>query len=190
MEISLIRHGKSRLTDNERITYLTFKKWIEKYDNHGVFEESAYPSATLEKVKASNIMITSDLKRAIESAKCLNPESKVVSDPLFREIALPSMSSKFSTIKLKPNTWAILLRVLWLSGYSVECESITQTKLRARAAARQLIDYAGEYHSVVLVGHGFFNRLIAKELQKKSWRGKGGSTKHWNCRTFSLLNKY
>ncbi|WP_243450138.1 hypothetical protein [Neobacillus terrae] len=40
MEISLIRHGKSRLTGNEKITSLEFKKWVEKYDYNGVYEES------------------------------------------------------------------------------------------------------------------------------------------------------
>ena len=184
MEISLIRHGKSRLMENERITYLTFKKWVEKYDSNGVYEESAYPSATLEKVKASNFIITSDLKRAVESAQYLKPKSRIVTDSLFREIQLPSMSSKFNHLKLKPNTWAILLRLLWYGGYSNKCESMTQVKLRANKAAHQLIYFADEYQSVILVGHGFFNMFIAKELQKKGWKGKGDGIKHWGCQTF------
>ncbi|HCX52653.1 MAG TPA: histidine phosphatase family protein, partial [Bacillus sp. (in: Bacteria)] len=44
MEISLIRHGKSKLTENDTITCLEFKQWVEKYDIHGVFEEGTYPS--------------------------------------------------------------------------------------------------------------------------------------------------
>lgn len=40
MEISLIRHGKSQLTENDTITCLEFKRWVEEYDYHGVFEES------------------------------------------------------------------------------------------------------------------------------------------------------
>ena len=71
MEISLIRHGKSLLTENDKITSLEFKKWVEKYDNNGVFEESTYPSTTLEKIATANVVITSDLKRALESARFL-----------------------------------------------------------------------------------------------------------------------
>jgi hypothetical protein len=57
MQISLIRHGKSRLTKNEKITTLEFKKWVEKYDFNGVYEESSYPSATLEKVYFGSVAI-------------------------------------------------------------------------------------------------------------------------------------
>ena len=188
MEISLIRHGKSRLTENERVNSIEFMKWVEKYDHNGVYEESTYPSATLEKVASANIIVTSDLKRSIESARFLNPVSKIISDPLFRETQLPSKPSLHPYVKLKPSTWAIILRILWLSGYSDECESLAQAKIRASKASQLLIDYAYEYKSVALVGHGFFNMLIAKELQKKDWRSKGDSKKHWNCQTLSLFN--
>jgi broad specificity phosphatase PhoE len=189
MEISLIRHGKSQLTENEKVTSLEFKKWVEKYDYLGVYEESAYPSATLEKVATANIVITSDLKRAVESARLLKPVTKIISDPLFRETELPSNSSQLFNVKLKPSIWAIVLRILWFSGYSYECESLNKAKSRANKSSQQLIDYANEYKSVVLVGHGFFNMLIAKELRKKGWKGKSKrDAKHWNCMSFSLFN--
>ncbi|KGM45695.1 histidine phosphatase family protein [Neobacillus niacini] len=189
MEISLIRHGKSLLTENDKITCLEFNKWVEKYDYNGVFEESAYPTATLEKVATANIVITSDLKRAVESARLLKPITKIISDPLFRETELPSNSSQLFNVKLKPSIWAIVLRILWFSGYSYQCESLNKAKFRANKASQQLIDYANEYKSVVLVGHGFFNMLIAKELQKKGWKGiRKRDAKHWDCMTFSLLN--
>ncbi|WP_379968844.1 histidine phosphatase family protein [Ectobacillus sp. sgz5001026] len=186
MEISLIRHGKSQLTENEKMTCMEFKKWVEKYDHNGVFKESSFPSATLKKIATANIVITSDLKRSIESARLLNPVTKIISDPLFRETELPSNPTKLFDVKLKPNIWAVILRLLWFSGYSKECESLNQTKCRARKASHQLIDYANKYKSVILVGHGFFNMLIAKELQKKGWKGRRKKdAKHWNCTTFS-----
>jgi len=189
MEISLIRHGKSQLIKNDKITGLEFNKWVEKYDYLGVIEESTYPSATLEKVATANIIITSDLKRAVESARLLNPVTKIISDPLFRETELPSNSSQSFNVKLKPSIWAIVLRILWFSGFSYECESLKQAKFRANKASQQLVEYANEYKSVVLVGHGFFNMLIAKELQKKGWKGtRKRDAKHWNCMTFSLFN--
>ena len=46
MEISLIRHGKSQLTENDKINFAEFKKWVENYDFNGVFEESTYPEVT------------------------------------------------------------------------------------------------------------------------------------------------
>ncbi len=43
MEISLIRHGKSKHIDNTRITCMEYKRWVEKYDNSGVVEEEIIP---------------------------------------------------------------------------------------------------------------------------------------------------
>ena len=188
MEISLIRHGKSQLVENSKITCLEFKKWVEKYDHNGVFAESTYPSMTTEKISNAKIVITSDLRRSVQSAQLLNPGEKIFPDPLFRETELPIGPMKLLDLKLRPNIWAILFRILWLSGYSYDCESLSDAKIRAYKASQRLISYAEEYHSVALVGHGFFNILIAKELQKKGWKGKRRSaTKHWDCTTYTIF---
>lgn len=179
MEITLIRHGKSKLTENDKMTCGDFQQWVEKYDNNGVFEESTYPSETIEKIATAKLVVTSDLKRAVESAQFLNPAVRVISDPMFRETELPRIAMKL--LKFKPNSWAVILRILWLCGNSNECESLSAAKLRAKKAAQQLTDLAAENGSVALVGHGVFNRLIAKELQKQGWKGKRNTTaKHWN----------
>ncbi|WP_419962420.1 histidine phosphatase family protein [Psychrobacillus sp. BM2] len=188
MEISLIRHGKSQLLENDTITFAEFKKWNEKYDYNGVFEESTYPEITIEKVATAKFVVTSDLKRSIVSASLLNPKTKTISDPLFREIELPANLTILFNIKLKPNNWAVILRLLWFCGYSNKCESFKQAKFRAKKATKLLISYAKEHKSIVLVGHGFFNMLIAKELRNMGWKGKRKSgAKHWSCSTYFLL---
>lgn len=189
MEISLIRHGKSKCIENNRIKCKEFKGWVEKYDCNGVFEENSYPSDTLKKIATANIVITSDLKRSVESAKLLNPNLTSLSVPLFRETELPTPSTKLWGLKLNPSIWALILRCLWFCGYSRGCESLSKAKERAKKATELLVEYAQKHTSVVLVGHGFFNILIAKELQKTGWKGKRKtSSKHWNCTTYSLFN--
>ena len=55
-----------------------------------------------------------------------------------------------------------------------------------KKASERLVKYAEGHKSVVLVGHGFFNRLIAIELKKMGWKGKRKATaKHWHCTTYS-----
>lgn len=186
MEISLIRHGKSTLTDYNPINLNDFMEWIKNYDNEGVLEEEMYPISTIEKVDTASIVITSDLKRAIDSADLLISQKKlVITDSLYREAALPSL--KGIGLKLRPSVWLVLLRCLWLIGYSNRCESFKEAKRRAKRASSQLIDYATTHHSVILVGHGIFNRLLAKELEKRGWKTKErASSKHWSCTTFSL----
>lgn len=88
-EISLIRHGKSKCTENSRMTYSEFKEWAVEYDNKGVFEENSYHSETLKKITTATIIMSSDLKRSMESVKYLNPNAKAISTQLFREVELP-----------------------------------------------------------------------------------------------------
>ncbi|MGY3717376.1 hypothetical protein ACWE42_17840 [Sutcliffiella cohnii] len=92
MEISLIRHGKSELIENDSISCLEFQQWVEKYDNCGVTEEMTLPPETKEKVENAKLIVTSDLIRSIQSARLLNPEVNMISNPLYRETELPILS--------------------------------------------------------------------------------------------------
>lgn len=40
MEISLIRHGKSKCIDNNPITCKEFKDWVTKYDDWGYLKKT------------------------------------------------------------------------------------------------------------------------------------------------------
>ncbi len=185
MEISLIRHGRSKWVQNECITSSQFEDWVTRYDDHGVHEEETYPQETQKKLKKATIVYTSDLFRSKESAKLLFPTVDFVSDSMFRETELPT-SGFFSRIKLQPSAWAVLMRCLWLAGYSRKCESFAYAKNRAKQAAEALVRSAEKTQSVVLVGHGFFNILIAKELLQMGWSGaKRPTTKHWQVTTYT-----
>ncbi|OLS36296.1 histidine phosphatase family protein [Alkalihalophilus pseudofirmus] len=188
MEISLIRHGKSQFNEKKRVTCEEFERWVDGYNTSGVHKQANYPSETLLKSTSANVLITSDLKRSMESAAILHPEGITITHSLFRETELPTLHAKHLSIRLKPSTWAVLLRLLWLAGYSNGCESFSEAKGRAVIATEQLIFYAKQSQSVAVVGHGFFNRFISKELQKRGWTGKKrAGTKHWSCTTYTWL---
>ncbi len=185
MEISFIRHGKSLLKDNKKKTCIEFKEWVKNYDLSGVLEEKVLPPSTIQRVADANVFITSDLKRSIDSAKLLRKEVHVVTDKLYREIELPVPSTGLWNIKISPSIWLILLRCLWLVGYTNDCESYKSAKQRAKKAVGQLIEYAEEYQKVAVVGHGFFNMLMVKELLNLGWDGKKMiSSKHWSVSTY------
>lgn len=187
MEISFIRHGKSTCVENETVTYTEFKEWVNKYDSCGVFEENSYPIESLNKITMVGVVFTSDLTRSIQSAKILNPNSNVISNPLFREVELPFSKINFCNVKLKPSGWIVIFRLLWFMGYSRGCESLKHAKYRAVKAVELLTTTAKENSNLVIVGHGFFNRMLAKELQKIGWEGsKKTSSKHWKCTTYFL----
>ncbi|MBS3935323.1 MAG: hypothetical protein KGZ43_04045 [Sulfuritalea sp.] len=48
---------------------------------------------------------------------------------------------------------------------------MSDARRRARQAAERLAELAEEHQNVLLVGHGFINHFIAKELQKSGWLG-------------------
>lgn len=189
MEISLIRHGQSTLVENRKMSGDEFNDWVSKYDEVGVFERKTYPSETIQKISEAHVVLTSDLKRSIESAKFLKVDSKMTSNILFRETELPKLSLKISLLKLKPSTWAVILRTLWFMGYSNDCESKRMARIRAEKAALMLVEYAKTYNSVALVGHGFLHMFIAKELRKMGMQGqKRTNSTHWGVTTYRLLD--
>lgn len=184
MEINLIRHGASIHKENKRIDGAGYRSWIEVYDESGVEPMERYPAWTIEKIKKAHTLLTSDLLRAKATLHHLAVNQNYAAHALFREAELPHVSlGKF--IRLKPNQWTLFLRIAWFLGAKHGCESYREAKERAIAAADFLINEARENGSVCLVGHGIFNRLIAKELEKRQWQGTIYHT-HWSCSTYIL----
>ncbi|GLB59568.1 histidine phosphatase family protein [Cytobacillus sp. NCCP-133] len=187
MEITLIRHGRSSHINDSPMTFPDFNEWVKKYDSYGILENETFPSGSAEIVRSASMLITSDLQRSIESARLLNPAAKIKAELLFREAELPSTGIGPKSLKLKPKYWAVLLRVLWFLGYGKGCESYPEANARAKEAALKLISYAKEHQSAILVGHGIFNQMIAKELQKMGWKGQHRTnSKHWHETTYKI----
>ncbi|WP_203363574.1 histidine phosphatase family protein [Bacillus sp. REN10] len=183
MEISLIRHGRSTHADRTWINGSQFEEWVKQYNAAGVLAEANFPEDTKKKIACAKLVITSDLKRAIHSAHLLSHQADIVSSPLFREIGMPRIS--LAKVKAPPAFWSAVLRSCWFLGYSAQTESLHQAKKRAKEASEQLIRSATQYETIVLVGHGFFNRYIAKELENSGWKSmKRPGRKHWNCTTY------
>src|SRR5699024_10547692 len=180
---------RSTLTNNDKMTLKEFNQWVEKYDKAGVLEEDVYPLQTRKKIEQANQILTSDFKRSIQSAELLHPNATSISDSLFRETELPRSLPIVKGIKLNPGMWAVLLRCLWLAGYSRDCESMKEAKTRAGKAAEVLVEQAKKHFSVVLIGHGFLNRFIGNELHQKGLkRNERTSSKHWHATTYTLFN--
>ena len=84
--------------------------------------------------------------------------------------------------------WGIFLRVASIFGFSRNGESLLMAMRRAKEASLELISLAKEKQSVLLVGHGFINYFIAKELLKQQWVGPskpGGS--YWDYGTYRYI---
>lgn len=189
MEITLIRHGKSKLHSHSPLTCREFGQWLELYDGEGVIQEVSYPRASIMRARHCGVLVTSDLNRALESAYLLAPNRQPqVVDPLFRELDYPNPALNFWGIKWVPLVWMVFFRILGMMGYEVaDCESYGEAKVRAKKAALLLVEYAKEEGSAVLVGHGFFNFMLSRELRKLGWFGAlVPSARHWISTTYRL----
>lgn len=179
MKIILMRHGKPLLPQARWITAAEMARWVEQY-NLAVVAADSVPASNLSLVNAATTIVTSTTPRAVSSAQALGCDT-AVADPLFCEAQLPFAAWRF--LRLPAVVWVAFFRLLWLGGFSRNADSIQTTKIRAKAAAQTLIALA-EQGSVLLVGHGIMNRLIARELVAAGWVGAARhASSYWgvNC---------
>ena len=119
--------------------------------------------------EAAGYLVTSDARRARESAALIAGGRQVHVDPDLREAALPE-SLPFP-LPLRPATWAGLARIAWLLDWCESAEDVAAARARAARTASRLGELSRMYGTVVVVGHGFFNMLIARELRRTGWDG-------------------
>ena len=174
MEIILIRHGKPTSANNPELSASEYTKWIRRYNASDVSEQSR-PQNKL-KLNSSNLIISSDLKRAIHSAEIYTGEPPDQTFELFREMEIPRYKFPF---RLKAWTWVYLCRAFWMLGLKGPFESYKEAKSRAELGAEKLIELAQEKGSVVLFGHGYMNLHIRKFLINKGWELSNKSNDFW-----------
>ena len=162
--IVLIRHGKPLFDDESRYQSGDWPELIRAYDNAGL-EAKPKPASLV-----ADVVFSSDLRRAIETAAALFPSTKCTPDNVFREAALTTTLPAFASGRF--GTLAALSRVLWMLG-AASSERYTVASDRARSAADVLEQASVPGRTVVLVGHGFQNRLIRRELRQRGWRASG-----------------
>ena len=158
MEIILYRHAEPIVSGNEIISGQGFSLWVQKYNDSGIFaNECPY--------EKEDVVYTSDLKRSLETGKLIG--NHVIRDSLFREAEVPLV--RFPSIRLKAKVWLAVSRSLWLAGLSTKCESYKEAKHRARRIVEKIELQLLEDKKIVIIGHGFLNRLIRKELLQHGW---------------------
>ena len=130
-------------------------------------------------------VVTSNLRRSVESARLFFPHRQTAAtDTLYREAGLPT-KLPLCGLAMRFSTAVMIARILWMLGIHQQAESYAMAAGRARRAAEALTSRAMEHGCVILVGHGFFNRLIGRELNRTGWtavRREGGG--FGACTTF------
>jgi len=175
MTIILMRHGKPDHPVTGRVSARALADWCEGYDQADVCDLP--PPRSLAIARMATVIATSPLPRARSSLLRLGLQAQEV-DALFSEVAIPTLP--FDRLHLPLTVWLALLRLLWLCGYAGHVESVQHARARARQAADKLVALS-QHGTVLLVGHGIMNKLIARELRKRGWQAeKHASSRHWS----------
>ncbi|MEO1027861.1 MAG: histidine phosphatase family protein [Pseudomonadota bacterium] len=167
--IIIARHGKPALDRNAgpRLSWEDYVDWWARYEAGSLAEGQTAPQGLIDAVKDADILLTSIRPRAQETMASARPNCEPQSLPLFNEAPLPP--PRWRKARLLPKRWNVIARIAWFFGHSLGDETVEQSKERASEAARYLHDQAA-HGKVFLAAHGWFNRMIRKELRAMGWR--------------------
>jgi len=185
IKIVLARHGRLTWDFRTPIPGRALAEWL-RGEAEAPLDVSPRPSAELKRLsREAKCLVASPLRRSRDSAQLLAPSTQPLIDACFREAELPTTIR--SRLRLRPEIWAFLARAAWFCGWSAGVESFKAARERASEAASVLTGHAEEAGTVVLVGHGLMNFLIARRLRAAGWRGpRVPSTRHW---TFGVYER-
>lgn len=176
----MMRHGEPdvpKLADI-RIRSGEFAQCLKIYNDSGISSASTPEDTVVDQFKTFSAVVSSDLKRSIDSALYLCQKQALIVDPLFREIEGAYLNIPF--FRFAPKTWGNIFILMWLLGLFELKGSFKAGKARARLCAEKLMDLAEAHDKVLFVGHGFINTYIAKELVSLGWDGpKRANTRYW-----------
>ena len=170
-EILLVRHGRPVCDHASRIRGCDFARWVDAYECAPLDVKSQPTVGLLAQVATIHCLVTSTMRRAVESAAVLAPGRTPIINPLFNEAGIPTTIR--TRLALAPGHWDVIARGAWFMGWSPGVESFQEARRRAARAADRLSDLAAEHDSVMLVGHGMLNTLIARALRRNGWTGRG-----------------
>jgi broad specificity phosphatase PhoE len=149
----------------------------------------SWPADLPTQVAAIRCLVTSTMRRAIESAELVAPGRPPLTNALFDEAGLPTAIGL--GLALPPEHWGAIARVAWMLGWSPwwpevdraararGAESAREANARAARAATHLANLASTHGSVVLFGHAMLNTLIARALRRDGWTRAGSPRAYW-----------
>lgn len=179
--IILVRHGKPALSRKVRLTWQEYRDWWVRYDEGGLKPDQLPPKRVREWAQKADFILSSPLRRAVESAALAAGRAPDLTLPGLVEAALPS--PPLGPLKLRPKSWGTVARILWYLGYSDGMESHTEARARANSVCVELEDCASDGRIVYVSGHGWFNRMVKGSLMARGWRCKSqNGDLHWSRR--------
>jgi len=180
--ITIVRHGRPKGDRTVKIGWREYEDWWAQYDRDGLAPDQSAPEALIEAAGEANIIFASTLPRAIETAQNVAGGKPIVQDSVFVEAPLPPPPVWG---KRTPRAWGVWARIAWWLGRANGQESRQQAELRAEAAVATLTSHALRGENVILLAHGWFNRMMRPVLRRAGWRCvEDGGDAYWSFRRY------
>lgn len=184
------RHGRPHVDRSVKITSREYDGWWKNYDLAGLAPDQQPPGSLCEIAQNCDVVFSSTLPRAIETASALVAGTRdVPTDQMFVEAPLPPPPVPF--LKLTPTTWGVISRSFWFWGYAPgSTESVGQARDRVEGVADRLIGLASGGNSVLLCAHGYLNWMIDRRLANRGWKKTvhEGGNNYWSYRVYQPRN--
>jgi broad specificity phosphatase PhoE len=178
----LVRHGRSaHVHDGSWIDADGARRFEILYDAAPIRADEIPPAALIEAAKTADVLLASDLPRAIASARALDPDREPVVTPLLRELRLGLAAW---APKLPLAVWDGLDYLRWTARLAAR--TTTHDTERAGAAAEWVDAHAAEATLAIAITHGAFRRLLAAKLVRRGWTLSPGLRRSHNWSAWEL----
>lgn len=167
VELYLVRHARVDLEKPLLCSSSKAAALRNQYDELPVLDFDPRP---LKAILGESIrtVFTSDLRRSIETAEVLFPETDTLhADALFNEYDLSVISVPL--VPLPYVAWTTLSRFFWNIGLNNRDENRIQAYRRMLQAVDLLEKEAIEHQRIVLVAHGYLIAEMKRELKRRGW---------------------
>lgn len=181
--ITLARHGRPALDRSKSMDWRGYREWWAAYDEGGLADDQAPPANLLEEAAKADVIFSSTLQRSIETAEHVAQGKDFTPHPLFVEAPLPP--PRLVGLRLTPRKWGVAARTSWWFGFSHGEESRRAAEMRADDAVDFVENAAAGGRSVLVCGHGWFNRMMRPVLLARGWRCvRDGRDGYWSFRRY------
>ena len=183
MNILLMRHGPPDFDASRWLHRHELQALLTEYANARVTAEPTPAARALAASSEVGAVVSSTLARSIDSARALG-HGDALPLPGLDEAELPCPAR--SRWPLPYGVAVPLLRIGWFAGWSPNAATLRETRTRARGAVPRLVDLARAHGTVLVVGHGIVNGLVARELVRAGWgRRNRGRSGYWSVTRMS-----
>lgn len=180
--VMLVRHGRSAHEhDGSWIDAASARRFEKRYDAAPIRTDATPPEALAALARMADLILASDLPRAVTSARTIAPDRDPIVSPLLRELSfdLPAWGPR-----LPLSIWDGLHYLTWSARLMLGIESAEIR--RARRAVEWLDSVTANAALSIAITHGGFRRLLAAQLLKRGWRHAPGWRRYHNWSVWTL----